>query len=264
LQRIVQNYGLTQNPSNGNYMLVMEKASTDLRKHLQQTHNQLTWKEKIKIIYDIILALVTVHNVKAIHRNLHSGNILYSKIDQYWSIGDLGFCGPANKPSTSIYGNLPYIAPEVISGKNATKASDIYSVAMLMWEVSSGQPPFSNYEHNYYLATNIINGMRPKIVSGIPLKYEELMKQCWNADPSKRPNIDLFWKKLKELSQNISNESFQLETGDDLGISDSITSSKLFTGKIHQFGYLPEPRNATEGIVIFLLVIYSFKINKIG
>ncbi|POG73005.1 kinase-like domain-containing protein, partial [Rhizophagus irregularis DAOM 181602=DAOM 197198] len=62
-----------------------------------------------------------------------------------WSISDLGFCGPADKSSKCIYGNLPYIAPEVIIGKEYTFKSDIYSIAMLMWEISSGQPPFVNH-----------------------------------------------------------------------------------------------------------------------
>ena len=41
--QIVQCYGLTQDPSNGDYMLVMNKLDMDLRKYLQQNHNQLTW-----------------------------------------------------------------------------------------------------------------------------------------------------------------------------------------------------------------------------
>ena len=73
---------------------------------------------------------------------MHSGNILFSHLNQRFQISDLGFCGPADKPLNSIYGNLPYIAPEVIAGKTTTFASDVYSVGMLMWEISSGQPPF--------------------------------------------------------------------------------------------------------------------------
>ncbi|RGB40025.1 kinase-like domain-containing protein, partial [Rhizophagus diaphanus] len=145
--------------------------------------------DRIKIIYEIINALSHIHADKAIHRDLHSGNILYSRSNDYWYISDLGFCGPANKSSKSIYGNLPYIAPEVIDGREYTFASDIYSISMLMWEISSGQPPFINYEHDYDLAMNIINGVRPKIVSETPLEYKNLMKKCWDSDPLKRPDI---------------------------------------------------------------------------
>jgi serine/threonine protein kinase len=138
----------------------------------------------------IINALEHIHKENSIHRDLHSGNILYSQIDNAWRIADLGFCGPADKSSTCIYGNLPYIAPEVINGREYTFKSDIYSIAILMWEISSGQPPFMSYEHDCNLAINIINGIRPKIISEIPLEYKNLMEQCWDANPLKRPDID--------------------------------------------------------------------------
>ena len=112
-------------------MLVIYVMDIDLRKYLQQNHNKLTWKERIRITNDITLALYFTHEENAIHRDLHSGNILYSQLGQRWYISDLGFCGPADKPSRSIYGNLPYIAPEVISGKGYTFKSDIYSIAIL-------------------------------------------------------------------------------------------------------------------------------------
>ncbi|PKY27016.1 kinase-like protein, partial [Rhizophagus irregularis] len=156
------------------------------------------------------------------------------------------------KPLKSVYGNLPYIAPEVISGKVTTFKSDIYSIGILMWEISSGQPPFINYEHNYDLAMNIVNGIRPKIVSGTPLEYKNLMKQCWDADPSKRPDIGTLWKKIEEVNifyQNKPNELLtKLEEDNSLEIGDLenyTNSSRLFTSKVHQFENFPEPRNAT-------------------
>src|SRR5436189_290569 len=113
----------------------MNKENTDLRKYLQQNHNQLTWKERIQIATDIINSLKRIHDENAIHRDLHSGNMLLNINTQFY-ISDLGFCGPADKPLKSIYGNLPYIAPEVIIGKEQTYKSDIYSIAILMWEIS--------------------------------------------------------------------------------------------------------------------------------
>ena len=253
---IARCYGLTQDPSNGNYMLVMMKMNMDLRKYLQQNHNQLTWKERIQITFEIVNGLDIIHRENAIHRDFHSGNILH-RLPSRFDISDLGFCGPADKPLKSIYGNLPYIAPEVISGKNTTKASDVYSVAILMWEISSGHPPFINYEHDYYLATNIINGIRPRIVPGTPLEYESLMKQCWDADPLKRLDSDTLWDKLNKINLyylNKSNEPTQSEINKNFEINKTnsleinYTSSRLFTSKVHQFEIFPEPKNATEGI----------------
>ncbi|GBB96995.1 hypothetical protein RclHR1_28950001 [Rhizophagus clarus] len=248
---IVQCFGLTQNVSNGNYMLVMGRMDINLREYLQKNRNQLTWKQKINITFEIIRALYFIHFGNAIHRDLHSGNILYSQFNSKWYISDLGFCGPANKSSKCIYGNLPYIAPEVINGKEYTFKSDIYSIAMLMWEISSGQPPFINYEHDYDLAINIINGIRPKIVLGTPVKYKNLMEQCWDADPSKRPDIYSLWKKIREMNlyyQSMTDEPFQPEIYSNLEFdkTNSSTSNINSTSKIHQFENLPEPRNATE------------------
>ena len=95
-----------------------------------------------------------------------------------WYISDFGFCDPANKPLGNIYGNLPYIAPEVIDGKGYTYASDIYSIAMLMCEISSGQPPFANYDHDHNLAMKIIGEERPIIIPNTPKEYKHLIIQC--------------------------------------------------------------------------------------
>ena len=101
-------------------MLIMNKMNENLREYLQQNHNQLTWKERIKITFLITNSLYRIHKENSIHRDLHSGNILFKIIDKRFCISDLGFCGPADKPLKSIYGNLPYLAPEVIEKKEQT------------------------------------------------------------------------------------------------------------------------------------------------
>ncbi|POG75301.1 kinase-like domain-containing protein [Rhizophagus irregularis DAOM 181602=DAOM 197198] len=229
----------------------MMKMDIDLRKYLQQNHKQLTWKDRMKIINEITLALYRIHKEKAIHRDLHSGNILYSQFNDYWYISDLGFCGPADKSSTSIYGNLPYIAPEIIVGRGYNFASDIYSIAMLMWEISFGQPPFMDYEDEHILVYNIIDGIRPKIVPGTPLEYKNLMKECWDADPLKRLDAYALCDRMERINldyQSMSDELFKSEINnlEVNKVEENYTSSRLFTSKIHNFGNLPEPRNATE------------------
>ena len=63
-------------------MLVMSKMDINLRNYLKQNHNKLTWKERIQIADIIIKSLFEIHEENAIHRDLHSGNILFSYINQ--------------------------------------------------------------------------------------------------------------------------------------------------------------------------------------
>ncbi|RIA87828.1 kinase-like domain-containing protein [Glomus cerebriforme] len=235
----------------------MKKLDVNLRTYLQQNHNQLTWKERVQITNDIICALSRIHHENAVHRDLHSGNILYSND---WFISDFGFCGPVDKPLGSIYGNLPYIAPEVIVGEGYTFASDIYSIAMLMWEISSGQPPFANYENDYDLAMNIVNGMRPKIVSGTPLEYKKLMKRCWDANPRNRPSIDTLLVEIREINipfyeqQKYNSTNMQSNINSNINTNSTELLFRRFSSKIYNFKYLPEPKNASEGRNSYILI----------
>jgi serine/threonine protein kinase len=106
-------------------------------------------------------------------------------------IGDLGLSQPANdkKKNIEIYGVIPYIAPEIFKGSTFSKESDIYSLGMIMWELTTGCKPFANAEHDHTLIFNIIDGVRPEITEDTPEFYANLMKSCWDSDPRKRPSI---------------------------------------------------------------------------
>ena len=84
-----------------------------------------------------------------------------------------------------------------------------------MWEFTSGVTPFNNREHNYQLALCICQGERPEIIENTPQCYVDLMKKCWNNDPSKRPsakevlNIIKEWiipsSKIKNINEELKN-----------------------------------------------------------
>ncbi|RIA95697.1 kinase-like domain-containing protein [Glomus cerebriforme] len=103
---------------------------------------------------------------------------------------------PADKPTKSneIYGVLPYIAPEVLRGKPYTKATDIYSFDIIMWEMISGVPAFNNVSRDFNLSLNICRGLRPKDIKGTEVEYVRLIEKCWNSDPKKRPTAKYLLK----------------------------------------------------------------------
>ena len=74
-----------------------------------------------------------------------------------------------------------------------TKSSDIYSFGVLMWEISSGYPPFKDSISNndkFALAVAINNGTHEVTVPDTPKEYEKLYKNCWNQEPEQRPTIN--------------------------------------------------------------------------
>src|SRR5438445_35259 len=102
------------------------------------------------------------------------------------------------------------------------------------------------------------------------------MKQCWDADPLKRPDIVTLRNKINEINVSYQNVSDELvEANDSLETSNletNNTSRRLFTSKVHQFEKFSEPRNATEGIIcikficqivllLLFLLILSFIFN---
>src|SRR6266511_2634929 len=139
-----------------------------------------------------------IHEKNYIHHDLHSGNIFSYNI---WNsaIGDLGLCQQiVNKKDNpnKIYGVIPYLAPEVLSGQPYTKKSDVYSFGMIMWEHTTGKKPFYNRSHNHCLILDILEGKRPEITEDTPKFYTDLMKKCWDPRSECRPTINEIWKCL--------------------------------------------------------------------
>jgi serine/threonine protein kinase len=177
-------------------MMVMDYANKgNLRGNLT-TLIKYNWQQKLLMLYKIISGLTEIHEQNLIHCDFHDGNILNnddknekSKVDRVY-ISDLGLCQSVKSffKNDSIYGVIPFMAPEVLRGKPYTSASDIYSFSMIMWEFTSGVPPFNDRAHDFQLSLNICKGERPVIVGNTPQCYIDLMRKCWNEDQLKRPS----------------------------------------------------------------------------
>ncbi|GBC03671.1 hypothetical protein RclHR1_05250007 [Rhizophagus clarus] len=151
--------------------------------------------DKYHNLYEIASSLSALFKSNLIHGDFHSGNLL-SEDEFSIYISDFGLSRRVDKSinSNDIYGVIPYMAPEVLRGKPYTKASDIYSFGIIMWEFTSGVPAFNDVPHDFELSLQICKGHRPEIIEGTELDYVELMRRCWDNDPEKRPTA-------KELSE---------------------------------------------------------------
>ncbi len=135
-------YGVTQNPDTKDFIIIMKYYKHDLRNYLTKSKDfyDIKWDKKLKILRHIAEGLDHIHSQDIIHQDLHCGNILCENEDDV-VISDLGISKSAMESTNDnkIYGIISYIAPEVLQRKECTKASDIYSFSMIMWEFMAGR-----------------------------------------------------------------------------------------------------------------------------
>ncbi|CAI2183909.1 4581_t:CDS:2 [Funneliformis geosporum] len=114
-------------------------------------------------------------------------------------IGDLGISKPVSseEDDNEIYGIIPYVAPEIFLGQKYTKASDIYSFGMIMWEFLTGRRPFWDKIHDTELIIDICDNIRPETDINAPEGYIELIQSCWDSVPYNRPTADDIISKIK-------------------------------------------------------------------
>jgi len=201
-------YGITQDPSTQDMMIVMPYYSSgDLIHYITKDFYNIEWRSKLGVLYGSIKGLVNIHSIYIVHRDFHSGNIFFNSDSSYdVKIGDLGLSKSATDSTgddnNENYGIIPYMAPEIFQGQKYTTASDIYSFGMIMWEVMTGRRPFWDKSHDTDLIIEIVDGLRPPIVTNAPEGYIELMKECWHSDPSKRPTAANIFEKLEKIYNN--------------------------------------------------------------
>jgi hypothetical protein len=60
---------------------------------------------------------------------------------------------------------------------------------MVMWEIASRSIPYAGANPDV-IRICVVEGQREEMVEGCPIGYTQLIQQCWDKDPSKRPQID--------------------------------------------------------------------------
>ncbi|GBC18931.1 kinase-like domain-containing protein [Rhizophagus irregularis DAOM 181602=DAOM 197198] len=262
-------YGITKDPKSKNFMMVMEYAENgSLRQILNNNFNSMNWNKKLDILQKIANGLEDIHSQGLIHHDLHCGNILNGDYN-FTFITDLGLCRPANViPSQDeykkMYGVLPYVAPEVLIGKEYTQESDIYGFGIIAYEVCTGLPPYHDIAHDKILAISICNGLRPKSDYKIPQLILDIIKKCWDADPLKRPKANELYVSLYDLYYDYRHNDCEInkQSKEADKINKKFTSTSLpyngttlsyttnpqavYTSRLLDYKNLPKPKNAIE------------------
>ncbi|KAK8781687.1 mitogen-activated protein kinase kinase kinase 9-like [Amblyomma americanum] len=144
-----------------------------------------------------------------IHRDLKSSNVLLSEPYSEHSsrktlkITDFGLARQVTGTTRmSTAGTYAWMAPEVIKSSTFSRASDVWSYGVLLWELLTGETPYKGIDALAVAYGVAVNKLTLPIPSTCPAPFSQLMQACWSSDPHERPSFTAILTELEKITQS--------------------------------------------------------------
>jgi serine/threonine-protein kinase len=139
----IHDFGLDQN----RLFIIMENVPGSTLKELIDHRGRLTIEETISIGVQVCAGIGYAHRAGLVHCDVKPHNILVSP-DQRVKVTDFGIARALASISTEertdvVWGSPQYFSPEQAAGKPPSPASDVYGLGVILYEMMTGQLPFT-------------------------------------------------------------------------------------------------------------------------
>ncbi|XP_065851221.1 RAF-like serine/threonine-protein kinase PRAF [Euphorbia lathyris] len=209
---IVAFYGVvTDGPPNNLATVTEYMVNASLKQVLQRKDRTIDRRKRIILAMDAAFGMEYLHEKNIVHFDLKSHNFLVNMRDPQrpvCKIGDLGLSKIKQRTLVSggVRGTIPWMAPELLNSKNkmVTEKVDVFSFGIVMWELLTGEEPYSNLRSEEIIGGIIRGSLRLEIPSWCDPAWRSLMERCWSCDPDCRPSFSDIAKELRAMSARIN------------------------------------------------------------
>jgi len=209
---VIRLLGAVYNPSPQTYGLVLEYCNSgDLSKALQRpTPPNFFWK----IADDVANGMGYLHRKQILHRDIKPGNILLEGDVAGGAFSakltDFGVAimheSAAGEEHTAETGTYRWMSPEVIRHESYSFMADVYSYAVVVWQLVTREIPFEPLSQLEAAGKVAIENARPVIPQGIPDLIMALIERCWSQNPDDRLPFAQISIELKEIHKSLSDK----------------------------------------------------------
>ena len=176
--------------SRGVEYIVMELVDGSTLRQYMEKRGALPWRDVLHIARQITRALAHAHERGIVHRDIKPQNIMILR-DGTIKVGDFGIAALENEIYESdgqAIGSVHYIAPEQARGGSPDPRSDLYSLGIVMYEMLTGQKPYTGESIGEIVIKHMnANPVPPRqIVPDIPEQLQWITMKAMNAALSQR------------------------------------------------------------------------------
>ncbi len=202
----VHDYG--EDPADGTPYLAIEYVEGSTLAARLAEQGRMEPDRAKTLVEQLSEGLAAAHAAGVVHRDLKPANILIRTRDGAAKIADFGIARVASSDLTapgSMLGSPAYMSPEQIRGGTVDARSDLFSLAVVFYEMLTGERPFRG-EDTAQLAYAIVHETPVPVTrsaAGVPAGLDAFFERALAKDPARRfPDARTFREALEQAWRN--------------------------------------------------------------